>query len=266
MERVEHHDRRTAYRLVEGDGSGPTTLYVHGSGGSHHVWGHQYAPGGPAHPACAIDLSGHGESDDLPGGRGDIEDGASPHEILDAYARDITAVADATGADVLVGNSLGGAVVLRTVIGEFFDPAGIVLAGTGARLPVDEKLRDLLANDFEASMDVLHGTDVLFHDVDDRAIERSRATMRAAGQAVLRRDFEACHHFDVADRLDRIDVPALAIVGAHDRLTPPEYHRTLAAKIPDCRYEEIDGAAHLAMLDRPEAFNDALVGFFEAEL
>lgn len=253
MDRVDHDGRTTAYRVVGGDGDGPRTLYVHGSGGSHRVWGHQCSPDGPARPASALDLSGHGDSEDLDGDR----------PVLRAYARDVAAVADVVDADALVGSSLGGAVVLQSVLDGAVDPGAIVLAGTGSRLPVDEELRSLLAEDFDAAIDRLHGEDVLFHDADDRTVERSKATMRDAGQAIVRSDFAACDAFDVTDRLDEIAVPALAVVGEYDRLTPPAFHRTLATEMPDCEYRELSDAAHLAMLDRPAAFNAVLADFFD---
>lgn len=255
METVDHDGRTTHYRLVETEieADGPTTLYVHGSGGSHQVWTTQYASRGPVHPAVALDLSGHGESSNV-----DVD---GPEETLDAYARDVVAVAAATDASVLVGNSMGGAVALRIALDGAIDIDGLVLAGTGGALPVDETLLDLLAADFDGAVDLLHGEDVLFHDADERTLERSRATMRSAGQAVVRRDFLACDRFDVRDRLDEVAVPSLAIVGERDRLTPPEYHRELADEMADCQYEEIEDAAHLAMLDRPEAFNDAVERF-----
>lgn len=274
METVDHHGRTTHYRFVEADVETdreadveadteidvPATLYVHGSGGSHQVWANQYAPTGPAHPAVALDLTGHGESsdDDVKNAENDDRDA---EETLDAYARDVTAVAAATDAAVLVGNSMGGAIALRIALDRAIDLDGLVLAGTGPALPVDETLLDLLASDFDAAVDLLHGEDVLFHDADERTLERSRATMRSAGQTVVQRDFEACDRFDVRDRLEDIDVPALAVVGERDRLTPPNYHRELADVMSDCRYEEIPDAAHLTMLDRPDAFNDAVERF-----
>lgn len=260
METVDHDGRTTAYRIVNGDEAGPTTLYVHGSGGSHQVWANQYAPTGPAHPAVAIDLSGHGESDDVT-----VDDSeetvAEPGTLLNAYARDVAAVANATDATVLAGNSLGGAVALTVTLDGSLDLDGLVLAGTGATLPVDETLLDLLDTDFDGALDLLHGEDVFFHDVDERTLDRSQSAMRSAGQAVVRRDFLACDRFDVSDRLDEIHVSALAVVGGSDRLTPPAYHREFADEMPDCRYEEIADAAHLAMCDRPDAFDDAVERF-----
>jgi len=87
--------------------------------------------------------------------------------------------------------------------------------------------------------------------------------MTAVGQAVTRRDFETCHRFDVRDRLSEIDVPTLAVCGEHDHLTPPAYHESLAAKVPAATMAMVPKAAHLAMAERPTAFNEALAGFFD---
>lgn len=197
METVEHDGRSTAYRYVSSGDVGPVVLYVHGSGGTHQLWSQQYDPTGPAHPAVALDLSGHGDSDDT--------DTVAGVETLTAYAADVAAVARVTDAEVLLGNSLGGAVALRTVLAERLQPRGLVLAGTGAKLTVAEPLREMLATDFESAIEFLHGGDMLFHDPGERLREQSISGMRAVGQSVTRRDFESCHHFDVRDRLDTID-------------------------------------------------------------
>lgn len=250
MERVAHDGRETAYRLVRPDRGGPTALYVHGSGGNHKIWAHQYAPSGPVHPAAALDLSGHGHSGDV-----DTDPGA---ETLGAYAADVAAVGRAVGADVLVGHSLGGAVVLETLLSGRYEPSGVVFAGTGAKLAVHESLRRPLREEFEALVDLLHENSWLLADPDESVRERSREALLSAGARVTRRDFLTCHSFDVRDRLAELTLPALAVVGEHDRLTPVSYHEFLAAELPDCALAVVDGAAHLAMLEQPDGFNAAL--------
>lgn len=248
METVRHHGRETAYRLAGGgaDADGPAVLYVHGSGATHRVWGAQYGPDGPTHPAVALDLSGHGDSGDV-----DAEPGS---QALAAYARDVIAVAEATDAQGLAGNSLGGAVCLHVAVETDFDPTGLVLAGTGAKLTVGEDLRTWLTEDFERAVDALHEPDRLFHDPDPRTVERSKRAMRETGQRVTRRDFLTCHRFDVRDRLAAVGAATLAVVGEHDGLTPPSYHEYLAEHTGgEC--VEIPDAAHLAMVERPDAFN-----------
>jgi pimeloyl-ACP methyl ester carboxylesterase len=260
MESVRHHGRATAYREAAGSHADvtdtePTVCYVHGSGGTHRVWAGQYGAGGPTGSAVAVDLSGHGESDDV-----DTDPGG---ETLDAYARDVVAVAREAGATVLAGNSLGGAVALWVALETEFDPDGLVLAGTGAKLPVTTDLREWLGDDFERAVAFLHGPDRLFHDADERVVERSTAQMRATGRAVTERDFLTCHRFDVRERLGEVETPALAVVGKYDGLTPPAYHEYLATELPDCEYAEVADAAHLAMAERPRAFGEAVSAFLD---
>lgn len=254
METVTHHGRETAYRRHDRGGGADPILFVHGSGGSHTVWKSQ-ARLADDRPTVALDLSGHGESDDVTAEPG--------YEALSAYVDDTVAVAEATDARILCGNSLGGAVVMTALLERDIDIDAAVLAGTGARLAVLDDLLRWLRDDFERVIEFLHGPDRLFHDPDDRLIEASRETLHAAGRAVTERDFRTCHGFDVRGRLGDIDTPTLAVVGEYDALTPPWYHEALAERIPDAEWTTIDDAAHLAMLERPAAFNDAVSAFLE---
>lgn len=251
-ETLSHHGRSTVYRVD--DGTDPTVLFVHGSGGERGLWRGQRR----LDPrTVALDLSGHGDSEDVEAGPG--------YEALAAYADDVAAVADATGATVLCGSSLGGAVVLHLAAERAEELAldGLVLAGTGARLPVLADLLRWLDEDFERAVDFLHSPDHLFHDADDRMLSASREAMRTTGRAVTARDFRTCHRLDVRNRLDDIALPSLALVGEYDRLTPRRYHAELAESMPDCDLAVVEDAAHLAMLERPVAFNAAVSTFLD---
>ncbi|MFC7098693.1 alpha/beta fold hydrolase [Halobaculum marinum] len=253
---TEHHGRRVAYRYG-GDGGGGDDaglLCVHGSGGTSEVWAGQFRLTDHS-PVAALDLSGHGDSDDVRAEPGP--------ETLEAYATDVEAVAEATGSSVLVGHSLGGAVAMWAALELDLDLDGLVLTGTGAKLTVLEDLLVWLQDDFDRAVEFLHGPDRLFHDVDERTLDQSRAAMRDAGRAVVERDFRTCHEFDVRDRLDEIQVPTLAVVGEHDGLTPVSYHEALADAIPECDLAVLDDAAHMAMAERPAAFNDTVGDFLD---
>lgn len=266
MEALEHDDRTTSFRRTDGGKRAAdkeaddehrahegAVLYVHGSGATHRAWASQYAPDGPHHPTVAVDLSGHGVSSD-------IETDPGP-EMLSAYVDDVSAIARIIDVDVLVGNSLGSAVVLQAVLDGTVSPSAVVLTGTGAKLSVHEHVRELLADDFEGAIDFLHDDSRLFHDADEAVLERSKAEMRTVGQRVTRRDFLTCHRFDVRERLAEIAVPTLAICGERDRLTPPKYHEYLAEHVQSGRFETVSDAAHLAMVERPDAFNEKLATF-----
>ena len=257
MHRITHDGRETAYRRVDGDGGGPTVLYVHGSGSDHRCWIQQYRPQGPSHPAVALDLSGHGKSDDIETDAG--------QETLAAYADDVAAVAREENPEILVGHSLGGAVVFETLLTERYRPEAVVFAGTGAKLAVHESIRTMLREDFDAVVEALHGG-LLFHELEGSIAQESQKALLAAGQVVTQRDFLTCHTFDVRDRLEEITVPTLALVGEHDQMTPPSYHEYLAENIPDCAYAVVEDAGHLAMLEQPTAFNAAVSAFIDSHL
>lgn len=251
LETVTHHGRTTAYQDTA-FGDGPTVCYVHGAGGSHGVWVEQYSDReGP--PAVALDLSGHGDSDD-------VETEPGP-ETLDAYADDVVAVCEATEASVLCGHSMGGAVSLWVALERDLDLDALVLADTGAKLGVDDGFLASLDRNFESAVASLQAPDVLFHEPDDDLLEIASRGLLEAGPAVALQDFRTCDTFDVRDRLDEIEIPALALCGEHDPMTPPRFAEYLAAELPDCEYVEIPDAAHAANLERPDAFNHELRSF-----
>lgn len=251
METVTHHGRTTTYDVV-GPESGPGLCLVHGSGSARTVWSSQRQLSTKVRVA-SVDLSGHGDSDDV-----DADPGWG---TISAYASDVIAVAEETNCDLIVGCSLGGAVALHIELYRRFHPQGLVLVGTGARMPVLDDLLVWLQEDFEQAVEFLHGPGRLFRNPDDQRVEQSKRIMYTCGRAVTERDFRSCHMFDIRSELGAVTVPCLAIVGAADRLTPPSYHADLAEHIPDADWLEIEDAAHLVMLEQPTQFNDALERF-----
>lgn len=257
MERVTHDGRATAYEWFDRGGSKPGVLFVHGSGGNRGVWKSQ-ARLADERPVVRMDLSGHGDSEDC------TFDGEPAGEaVLRAYAADVAAVTRATGIDRLVGSSLGGAVALWLAAHGSVEPTRLVIAGAGAQLRVSPTLLEWLSSAFDRAVSFLHGDDRLFHDPSAAVASHSRAAMRETGQAVTRRDFRASDAFDVRESLATLDQPTLAVVGEHDELTPVSLHESLAAGLPDCELAVIEDAAHLAMLERPVAFNSAVSSFLD---
>jgi pimeloyl-ACP methyl ester carboxylesterase len=94
-------------------------------------------------------------------------------------------------------------------------------------------------------------------DVRDRVrgLCGQRPEAVVAGLAALR---------DRPDRraeLDQIDRPTLVVVGTDDVLTPPSEAAVMATAIRKAVLVEIPGAGHLANLEQPTPFCQALSGF-----
>jgi pimeloyl-ACP methyl ester carboxylesterase len=75
---------------------------------------------------------------------------------------------------------------------------------------------------------------------------------------------------DVLDRLGStgLSVPVLVVWGKDDRSAPVElghqFFEILAARTEDCAMYVINRAGHQVFRDRPEAFNNAVIGFLNA--
>ena len=68
----------------------------------------------------------------------------------------------------------------------------------------------------------------------------------------------------LAKRLHRIRVPTLLVWGAADRVLPPSYAKRFAASLGGwTEVREIEGAGHVAELDRPDEVAAAVVRFLE---
>jgi 3-oxoadipate enol-lactonase len=63
--------------------------------------------------------------------------------------------------------------------------------------------------------------------------------------------------------LPRIAVPTLVLVGSEDALTPPATAQALAGALPGARLATLEWAGHLASLEQPEAFNEAVRSFLQ---
>ncbi len=66
---------------------------------------------------------------------------------------------------------------------------------------------------------------------------------------------------DYIERLGGLNVPSLVVGAEQDMAVPPEHARVLADGLPDAELKIILGAGHMANLERPDLFNQALLAF-----
>jgi 3-oxoadipate enol-lactonase len=72
---------------------------------------------------------------------------------------------------------------------------------------------------------------------------------------------EAIRDMDLRPRLARIEAPTLVLAASDDPSTPKEKVRPIAEAVSGARYVEIEGAAHIANVAQPEAFDAAVLDF-----
>lgn len=231
-------------------GDGPPVVLVHGITDSSADWAPVDERLAADHTVVAVDLRGHGDS-------GDAED----YSAL-AMANDVAAVVAATGIDapLLIGHSLGGAVVSAYAAG----------APTRAVVNIDQSLR---FSDFGAVLAQLEhqlkGTGfhpamrAVFDSLDgplvpDAVRSRLAANRDRARQDVVLGVWEMIFA-STADELDAvadaigpaIGVPYLAIHGSDPG---EDYAEWLTARIPQATVERWDGHGHYPHLVDPDRF------------
>jgi 3-oxoadipate enol-lactonase len=63
------------------------------------------------------------------------------------------------------------------------------------------------------------------------------------------------------DALPSVKAPVLVVSGKEDTILPSSYSRRIVQKLPNARFVEVAGAAHLVPLEAPEAANKLILDF-----
>jgi len=221
-------------------------IFIHGSGGSKESWTYQtrHFPFSEA-----VDLPGH------PHGR------LCP--TIPEYADWLKDYIDGQGYQdvVLAGHSLGSGIVLQYALDHPQDLKAIICVGGGARLRVHPKFLEPLEKAltdpalWQQTVDARQD-----HIPPDLSAVLKKRMMENGPQAFLN-DMKACDQFDVMGRLGEIKLPALALCGDEDVMTPPKYSNFLADKIAGCRAVIVPGGTHMAFAEKPDEVNQAIEEF-----
>jgi 3-oxoadipate enol-lactonase len=99
-----------------------------------------------------------------------------------------------------------------------------------------------------------------FRDGQAAAVTRFREMLEATPADGYAACCEAIAGWDARAGIGAIRASTLVIAGAEDVATPPEDGAFLAESIPAAELVILPGAAHLANVEQPDAFNRALLG------
>jgi 3-oxoadipate enol-lactonase len=206
------------------------------------------------------DLRGFGESD--PGDQGDFA-------IAD-LADDVAALLDHLRIDraVIVGLSMGGYVALAFAATHPRRLLGLALADTraGADSPETRANRDRDIELVRSSGTPAFVDRQLPRLLSPAAPAALRAEVKRLGDsqkpdAVIAALAALRDRPDRRNELGNITCPSVVLVGTDDVLTPPTEAAAMATAIPRAVLVELPGAGHLANLEAPLPFAQALIGF-----
>jgi pimeloyl-ACP methyl ester carboxylesterase len=238
---------------VETGGGTPTVVFVHGAGGGWGTWTRQLEGLADAGRMIALDLPGHGASSG--DGCGTVPDYAA---VVQEFIRALGA-----GPVVLAGHSMGGAIAQTVALDSPMLLKGIVLVGTAARLKVYPELLRLLETDYPAATEFVKRHAWSLATAPALADGMRKATLEVP-RAITLGDYTACNTFELRERVARIRLPALVIVGEDDELAPPRFSEFLATQIAGARLVSIPKAGHYVPLEQPDEVNLAIRQFLAA--
>jgi 3-oxoadipate enol-lactonase len=102
----------------------------------------------------------------------------------------------------------------------------------------------------------------MFFDTTKReAIETGIATMSPISADQYRQVIECLVTFNAADYLARITQPTLCLAAEHDKTAPPKAMAKMSTEIPNAEFICLPNAGHLAYIETPSAFTQAIKEF-----
>lgn len=273
----------------EGAEEGPVLVFTHGWGLSARMWAEARRDLGGRYGLVFWDLPGSGRSGRPPAGYS-----------IEGFAEDLYAVVDSLPPHrpvVLVGHSIGGMTTLtlcarhpellnRRVVAvalmntTYANPlTTMALAGLFTRLqplveaacrfePLVSPLTWLMNwQAYLSGATHLAARLVGFGARPTREqLDRIARLPTKISPAVQAHGNLAMIHWSVAERLARIDVPALVFVGGRDLVTKDHAGEDIAAALPQARLVRVEDAGHMGPVERADVYNEQLtdfVGFVE---
>jgi 3-oxoadipate enol-lactonase len=249
-----------------GDPNAIPLVFLHGIGGAARAWRQQLAVFGDCFRAIAWDMPGYGGSKPLAN-----VSIAALAEALQQFLQQIEAP-----KPVLVGHSIGGMIVQQWLVHHPYAARAIVLAQTSPafgkadgdwqRSFIAARLGPLDRGEMMSSLAPSLVKGMVGEDPDTEGMEVARDCMSSVPEASYRAMMLALIGFDLRGALKDISVPTLLLSGSRDNNAPAPMMAKMAGYIPSARFVELAGVGHLANLERPVAFNEALNEFLESRL
>jgi 3-oxoadipate enol-lactonase len=232
-------------------------VFLHGVGGGHHAWDAQLpwfaARGYPSH---AWDQPGYGHTP--------IVEPYDLEQVSASLARLVRSLAGA-GPIVLVGHSMGGFVAQETYARH---PEGIAALALCFTSPAFGGGDGAFAKQFIAQRIAPLDAGKTMAEIAAQLIptmgsnsKHAERIMAGVPPETYRKAVALLTTFDRRQDLARIAVPALVVSGEKDQVAPPATMEKMARRIPGAEYVMLPGCGHLGPMDRPDAFNAALLAF-----
>jgi pimeloyl-ACP methyl ester carboxylesterase len=263
-------------------GTGRPVVLLHGAWASSRWWKHQIPELSQSYRVYAVDIRGHGASDDL-NETASIESFSDDLRIF-IQEEDIVRPA-------LIGWSMGGMIALQYCMNHPGAVSALILIASRAQRSRRMKVRVTLQY-----LKVMLGMLTVFAEprnydpaapapapapVKRELLFRSevrRMLSPSASEELIRwiaaelartptRNYfevaKSMWNWEAGPGLSEIEVPTLILSGEHDTVTDPAYSTFMHEQIPGSRLIILKSTGHYAALEQPEIVNTAIIKFFK---
>src|SRR5919112_882078 len=256
---AEINGARIAYDVA---GSGPAVLLLHAGIGDRRMWDDQISAFAEHFTVIRFDARGFGET-------------RKPDAPFAPYA-DAIALLDHLGITRahFVGVSMGSQTAIEAAIAAPERVSALVAVAARTGTPVSSTLRAgwNRVNELEEAGDIPGAVEYelrMWVDGPDRGPDavdpEMRERVREMNAALFARDDVDGEELPLdppaAERLAEISAPTLIVYGDKDVMDVRQAAGPLAAAIPGAQLAVIPDAAHLPQMERPEIFNEIVLGF-----
>jgi pimeloyl-ACP methyl ester carboxylesterase len=245
-------------------GEGPDVLLIGGLGDTVESWQFQLDGLPDRYRLTAFDNRG--------AGRTAMPDGPVSAEVMADDAASLMRALDIAPAHV-AGFSMGSAIAQELALRHPELVRSLVLNSTYAR--ADALFRSLL--DFWRWLPEAAPSERAFYEAFFTWVYTPRAHADGSVQRIVedalafphqqsvegfQAQVDACRTHDAAERLSEIAAPTLVLAGEFDVILPPRFGRSVAAEIPDARFEIMPEAAHQPFQEVPDEWNARVDAFW----
>jgi 3-oxoadipate enol-lactonase len=241
---------------LHGPENAPVVVLSNSLGTTQELWERQFPALAEHFRVLTYDHPGHGSSPlpELPC-------------TVESLAHGLLALLDELGIErvSLCGISLGGMVGMALALAAPERVERLVLACTSAYLRPpegwDERARIVRAEGTEAIADTVSGrwfTTALARQ-EPATVARFRAMLASTPPEGYARCCEALGAWDAREAIAAIAAPVLVIAGEEDPATPVAHAELIASRVTGSRLVVLERAAHLANVERADAFTAAVL-------
>jgi pimeloyl-ACP methyl ester carboxylesterase len=250
--------------FTERRGQGPDVLLIAGLGDPAEAWQPQLDGLSDRYLLTAFDNRGAGRTP-LPEGR------LSASAMADDAAALLRAL-EIPSAHV-AGFSMGSAIAQELALGHPELVRSLVLMSTYARpdalfrsqLNFWRWLAEVAPSErafFEAFFTWVYTPRAHADGTVAQIVEEALAFPHKQSVEAFQAQVEVCLAHDTEDRLSEIGAPTLVLSGELDIILPPRFGRSVAAGIPNARFDVMAGEAHQPFQEVPEEFDARVEAFW----